>query len=343
MQPAVTLLFLVCVHSAKGQGDFWWLGTQAFGGQAGNNGVERVKNDDQGSKATTQCAEGLSCVPKSLCSSSSIPGIQERVSNLLPCRPGHVCCSTEAQSVSTPPSTIPAQAIPFQDLPQTECPSQMECVKDQFCDKSGSISPVRVQLTKQDKAKRGELIPCINAATSLFEVCCKKKNTFTKSENLPSKTISSLQQSPCPSINTLPPVSSCAGQTSSCYNVGQVDADCGGGICCFQGCVNVCSKVQKVFKTEKGKLSQNPIKKTKQPTQSNKKKQNSKTANNKFKHPQVQCPSAMQCVPKSNCNFSGVITRETVILTQLQEEWRVPLAPCVNLRQSETVHVCCRE
>ena len=50
MQPAVTLLFLVCVHSAKGQGDFWWLGTQAFGGQAGNNGVERVKNDDQGSK-----------------------------------------------------------------------------------------------------------------------------------------------------------------------------------------------------------------------------------------------------------------------------------------------------
>ena len=69
-----------------------------------------------------------------------------------------MCCSTEAQSVSTPPSTAPAQAIPFQDLPQTECPSHLECVKDQFCDKSGSIRPVRVQLTKQEKILRGELI-----------------------------------------------------------------------------------------------------------------------------------------------------------------------------------------
>ena len=50
MQPAVTLLFLACVHSVKGQGDLWWRGTEAFGGQAGNNGVERVENDGQGSK-----------------------------------------------------------------------------------------------------------------------------------------------------------------------------------------------------------------------------------------------------------------------------------------------------
>ena len=50
MQPAVTLLFLACVNSAMGQGDFWWLGTQAFGGQAGNNGVQRVVTDGQGSK-----------------------------------------------------------------------------------------------------------------------------------------------------------------------------------------------------------------------------------------------------------------------------------------------------
>ena len=95
-------------------------------------------------------------------------------------------------------------------------------------------------------------------------------------------------QSPCPPIRILPPVSSCAGQTSSCYNVGHEDADCGGRVCCFQGCANVCTKDQQVFKTDKGKLSQNPIKKTKQPTKSNKKKQNSKTANNKFKHPQVK-------------------------------------------------------
>ena len=50
MQPAVTLLFLACVNSTRGQGDFWWLGTQAFGGQAGSIGGKRVENDQQGSK-----------------------------------------------------------------------------------------------------------------------------------------------------------------------------------------------------------------------------------------------------------------------------------------------------
>jgi hypothetical protein len=38
------------VNIATGQGDFWWLGTQAFGGQAGNNGVQREVKDGQGSK-----------------------------------------------------------------------------------------------------------------------------------------------------------------------------------------------------------------------------------------------------------------------------------------------------
>ena len=50
MQPVVTLLFLACVNIARGQGDFWWLGTQAFGGQAGNNEVGRVETDEQGNK-----------------------------------------------------------------------------------------------------------------------------------------------------------------------------------------------------------------------------------------------------------------------------------------------------
>ena len=46
----VALLFLACVNSANGQVDLWWLGTQAFGGQTGNNGVERVENGEQGNK-----------------------------------------------------------------------------------------------------------------------------------------------------------------------------------------------------------------------------------------------------------------------------------------------------
>ena len=50
MQLGVTLLFLACVSFVQVQGDFWWLGTEAFGGQDGNNGVERVQNGGQGSK-----------------------------------------------------------------------------------------------------------------------------------------------------------------------------------------------------------------------------------------------------------------------------------------------------
>ena len=50
MQLGVTLLFLACVSFVQVQGDFRWLGTKAFGGQDGNNGVERVENDGQGSK-----------------------------------------------------------------------------------------------------------------------------------------------------------------------------------------------------------------------------------------------------------------------------------------------------
>ena len=34
----------------------------------------------------------------------------------------------------------------------------------------------------------------------------------------------------------------------------------------------------------------------------------------------------MRCVPKSNCNFSGLISSTPVHLTQLQEEWRIPLS-----------------
>ena len=50
MQLGVTLLFLACVSFVQVQGDFWCLGTQAFGEQAGNNGIKRVENDEQGSK-----------------------------------------------------------------------------------------------------------------------------------------------------------------------------------------------------------------------------------------------------------------------------------------------------
>ena len=41
--------------------------------------------------------------------------------------------------------------------------------------------------------------------------------------------------------------------------------------------------------------------------------------------PFIQCPSAMKCVPKTNCDFNGVMVNYTVLLSQDIEARRVPL------------------
>ena len=41
--------------------------------------------------------------------------------------------------------------------------------------------------------------------------------------------------------------------------------------------------------------------------------------------PFIQCPSAMKCVPKINCDFNGVMVNYEVRLNRVQEEGRVPL------------------
>ena len=46
----------------------------------------------------------------------------------------------------------------FQDLPETECPHQMSCVAEQLCDQVWSISKVVVELGKDEKDRRKELI-----------------------------------------------------------------------------------------------------------------------------------------------------------------------------------------
>merc|ERR1712098_73151 len=56
----------------------------------------------------------------------------------------------------------------------------------------------------------------------------------------------------------------------------------------------------------------------------------------------IQCPSAMKCVPKINCDFNGVMVNYEVRLNRVQEEGRVPLIPCFNQR-GNTVDVCCRD
>merc|ERR1712227_448763 len=58
--------------------------------------------------------------------------------------------------------------------------------------------------------------------------------------------------------------------------------------------------------------------------------------------PFIQCPSAMKCVPKVNCDFNGVMVNFIVRLNSIQEQQRVPLIPCLNQDQG-SVDVCCRD
>jgi len=77
--------------------------------------------------------------------------------------------------------------------------------------------------------------------------------------------------------------------------------------------------------------------------------------------PFVQCPSAMKCVPRVNCDFNGVMVSHNVILSQIQEQQRVPLIvsyatlitriphnitifqSCFNSARGNSVDVCCRD
>merc|ERR1712172_131702 len=59
--------------------------------------------------------------------------------------------------------------------------------------------------------------------------------------------------------------------------------------------------------------------------------------------PYVQCPSAMKCVPRVNCDFNGVMVSYNVILSQIQEQQRVPLISCFNTARGNSVDVCCRD
>ena len=55
------------------------------------------------------------------------------------------------------------------------------------------------------------------------------------------------------------------------------------------------------------------------------------------------CPSAMKCVPKTNCDLKGVMTDTAQNYSPEVEALRVPLIPCVNREAGNSVDVCCRD
>eukprot|EP00092_Neocalanus_flemingeri_P080736 GFUD01100748.1.p1 GENE.GFUD01100748.1~~GFUD01100748.1.p1 ORF type:complete len:515 (-),score=121.96 GFUD01100748.1:14-1366(-) len=101
----------------------------------------------------------------------------------------------------------------------------------------------RVELTQEERSRRGKLIPCKNQATRQLDVCCRKPGNLPVIQNdqIDKLKRQDLQQTPCPVINILPPISQCQGRPSNCWSVGVADTDCvGDALCCFDGCANVC-------------------------------------------------------------------------------------------------------
>eukprot|EP00092_Neocalanus_flemingeri_P004256 GFUD01004576.1.p1 GENE.GFUD01004576.1~~GFUD01004576.1.p1 ORF type:complete len:537 (+),score=133.61 GFUD01004576.1:85-1611(+) len=128
-------------------------------------------------------------------------------------------------------------------LPVTECSEGWKCVSDMFCDATSTMVQFRVELTQEERSRRGKLIPCKNQATRQLDVCCRKPGNLPVIQNdqIDKLKRQDLQQTPCPVITILPPISQCQGRPSNCWSVGVADTDCvGNALCCFDGCANVC-------------------------------------------------------------------------------------------------------
>merc|ERR1711936_744491 len=182
------LLEMVVVVGQTGA-DYWWMGTQAFGGreqldndlievQPGYSGVaneatsSRLIKDQQESDVATNpfigvaqepasesiCPEGQQCrtsCPQAKKKIRGYGGIQERIVQRLPCDNG-VCCPIP--KIPESPTIFSSQNSP-------------ESSREDFCDAKGVMVPFRVSLTEQEKRQRGTLIPCMQPSGS-FAVCC---------------------------------------------------------------------------------------------------------------------------------------------------------------------------
>eukprot|EP00092_Neocalanus_flemingeri_P052213 GFUD01060959.1.p1 GENE.GFUD01060959.1~~GFUD01060959.1.p1 ORF type:complete len:178 (+),score=41.04 GFUD01060959.1:215-748(+) len=168
----------------------------------------------------------------------------------------------------------------------------MECVQDHFCNQNVSVSLVEVEMTKEEKERRGKLIPCMNPATGLFEVCCQSSQSSQSSLSSQSKPRISLTQNDIPDSAT------------------------------------IFVKPSSVTKPS--------------PTEQAQKNQKQQT-NIYTSQVQVQCPSAMKCVPRDNCDLLGVITQIPLRIPPRLELLRVALMACRSQDSPSTGHVCCRD
>ena len=127
----------------------------------------------------------------------------------LQCSPNKICCTNPpayndplASSGSSPTSSsIFQQDSGNFQLPETQCSEGWKCVSDLFCDATGTMVQFRVELTQEERRRRGKLTvsvntimlmfsssclhlqPCMNQNTQQFDVCCKKPVILPAIEN----------------------------------------------------------------------------------------------------------------------------------------------------------------
>merc|ERR1711963_784365 len=373
--PLVTMCLMTPMVSAGSA--YWWMGESgSFGGGGNDNGV------GYGQQTHSQ--------PQQIHNQPNVPHNSAGSNNVI-----------TSNNINAPNSGY--------ELPATECAVGFKCVSEMFCDQTGTMVEYRVDLTQQQKKQRGQLVPCMNQALGIFQVCCRKPASFDSPRNPQQQQQSQPQQQPqqqfqqqqpqqqfqqqqqqCPAVTSLPAVSSCAVKKSNCWSVGQTDVDClDNALCCFDGCANVCQGrgpiagnpgpsqnpvrqptvvvapqtpaqvpvqapplpvTQPVYQPQNQgqqypvqNLPQKPKKQNKKPAKVfSPQPQQQQPSSSADQQPFIQCPSAMKCVPKINCDFNGVMVNYEVRLNRVQEEGRVPLIPCFNQR-GNTVDVCCRD
>jgi len=152
--------------------------------------------------------------------------------------------------------------------------------------------PFRVELTQEERRKRGNLIPCMNQVTQQFDVCCRKPPVLAPIEKNQIDKLQRQEVKPttCPVINVLPPIKECRGRPSNCWSVGVPDTDCvGHALCCFDGCANVCQ-------------GQGPIKSNPGPQSNARGQQRQNTVNNANSELSANKPEAFQDLTQQPIN-----------------------------------------
>merc|ERR1719410_3221346 len=243
----ITLVLVLLLGGAQAQSGYWWMGQDGSFGSANDN-IEQVNIDKVNNRAA-----GYGYGPPAA-SNNQPTDLQEEASE--------ISINNDIRESDT------GYISPPFELPATECAIGWKCVSELFCDESATMVQTRVELSPEQKRRRGQLIPCMNQALGKFEVCCKKPPSFELSppsassapaqnqiapvapvNNPPFKQVSQSpsispppsSQTTCPPVTSLPPISSCAGRQSNCWSVGVPDLDClDDALCCFDGCANVC-------------------------------------------------------------------------------------------------------